>query len=157
MNIMLKRITIILLFSFLFVLAGCGKSDAEREQLEIKAQEIVRCFDEKNYKSLKILFSERTLLDAPNIDEQIQRAFDAYEGESTSYRFSYLGMDGSQVDGVWTDQHTIVKINSLKTDGQKTYVISYTDYLVYNDDKRVVGIIGMSLRDENNNVLAVIG
>ena len=92
-----------------------------------------------------------------NIDLQIETAFDCYEGESKSYSFHYLGFDGCRVDGKWTDKHSTVKIKYIKTSSEKMYWITYTEYIIYDNDSGRIGIIGMSLRDENLNVIAEIG
>ena len=103
------------------------------------------------------ILCEHALNEAIDIESQIQTAFDYYAGTSEAHTFSYLGFDGCRIEGEWIDKHSIVRIKDIRTSTGKTYWITYTEYIAFDADSGRIGIIGMSLRDENLNVIAEIG
>lgn len=149
---------LLIFFSILtFFISSCNFKEDGAESLKVTADEVIRCFDEDDMSALKLLFSKYTLNEALDIEKQIENAFNCYEGKSKSYSFHYLGFDGGIINGEWEDKHSTVRIKNIKTTSGKSYIISYVEYLVYHDDEEMVGIIGMSLRDEEFNVIAEIG
>lgn len=137
--------------------SSCGIKSGESDLLESTANEVIRCFDEDDIGALKLLFCQNTLNEAEDIEMQIENAFECYDGKSESYDFHYLGFDSCCVDGKWIDNHSAIKIKYIKTSSEKMYWITYTEYIIYDNDSGRIGIIGMSLRDENLNVIAEIG
>ena len=153
----MKKILFITFLLLFFSLTSCSTNSAEINPLKRTADEVVRCFDEDDVNALKLLFCENTLNEAIDIESQIQTAFDYYAGTSEAHTFSYLGFDGCRIEGEWIDKHSIVRIKDIRTSTVKTYWITYTEYITFDADSGRIGIIGMSLRDENLNVIAEIG
>jgi len=153
----MKKYLLIFFLILIFFIPSCNFKEDGAEALKITADEVIRCFDEDDISALKLLFSKYTLNEALDIETQITNAFSCYDGKSESYSFHYLGFDGETINGEWEDKHSTVRIKNIKTTSEKTYIISYVEYLVYHDDEEMVGIIGMSLRDEEFNVIAEIG
>lgn len=164
---MKKLPTLFLLISFLslsLMLTSCAinfdniKSDFnDIKFLEKTANEVVRCFDEDDADALKLLFCKNTLNEAIDIESQIEAAFGYYDGKSESHTFSYMGFVGCRIEGEWTDKHSIVQIQDIRTSTGKTYWITYTQFLINDYDNGQIGIIGLALRDEKFNVIAEIG
>ena len=153
----MKKILFVIFLSLLCLLSSCEIESGESDLLESTANEVIRCFNEDDVDALKLLFCQNTLNEAVDIEMQIENAFECYDGKSESYDFHYLGFDGCCVDGKWIDKHSTVKIKNIKTSSEKMYWITYTEYIIYDNDSGKIGIIGMSLRDENLNVIAEIG
>lgn len=153
----LLSVILLLIMTLTFSLTSCDTSSDEISSLKVTAEEVVRCFDEDDVDALRLLFCKNTLNEALDIESQIETAFGYYDGKSKSHTFSYMGFDGCSIEGKWTDKHSIVRIKDIRTSTGKSYWITYTQYLIYDNDSERIGIIGMSLRDENLNVIAEIG
>lgn len=152
-----KKILFIVFLLLSFSLTSCDTNSDEMNSLKITADEVVRCFDEDDVDALKLLFCKNTLNEALDIESQIKTAFGYYDGKSETHTFSYMGFDGCSIEGEWTDKHSIVRIKDIRTSTGKLYWITYTEYIIFDADSGRIGIIGMSLRDENLNVIAEIG
>lgn len=153
----MKKILFIAFLLLSFSLTSCNTNSDEINSLKVTADEVVRCFNEDDVDALKLLFCKNTLNEALEIESQIKTAFDYYDGTSEVHTFSYLGFDGCRIEGEWIDKHSIVRIKDIRTSTGKTYWITYTEYITFDADSERIGIIGMSLRDENLNVIAEIG
>lgn len=153
----MKKILFIAFLLLSFSLTSCNTNSDEINSLKATADEVVRCFNEDDVDALKLLFCKNTLNEALEIESQIKTSFDYYDGTSEVHTFSYLGFDGCRIEGEWIDKHSIVRIKDIRTSTGKTYWITYTEYITFDADSERIGIIGMSLRDENLNVIAEIG
>jgi len=146
------------LIIIIFIFNGCNNNYGmtDNEFSEMKSKEIVRCFDEKDIETLKLMFCEKTETEF-NLDGEIQIAFDLYQGISTSYDFYFGGTAGGWKYGEWFDKNITPQIRNIKTDKDKIYKISWFEYLAFDEDENMIGIVRMSLRDSNGNILAKIG
>ena len=157
---MKKVICIILITIICLNFSSCNFSDNKDNDTKLindQAKEIVRCFDEKDIDGLKSLFCQNTQ-DNYNLDEEIQDAFDLYEGKSESFNVNLQGgWAGGKDNGEWTDKHFTPQIENIKTDKKETYSIGYLVYYVYSSDPGRVGICALGLRNGNGEEIARIG
>ena len=78
----MKKIIIYIAFiCLIFAMTSCVVDETKKASNE-KSIEIIRCFDEKDAEGLKALFCEEVRI-SHNLDEEIQFAFDLYEGKPT--------------------------------------------------------------------------
>lgn len=159
----MKKVFGLIFLLIVILFSGCNLVEAieitnnDSEIVKSRSEEIIRCFDERDSESIKKMMCSETISNVSDIDEQIQSAFEIYEGKSESYEVVYAGMAGSMQEGVWTDKHTSVKIKDIATDSGGKYIISYTEYFIYDDDENRVGVIAISLRNDNGDLLVGIG
>lgn len=155
----MKRMSLFsILISVVCILPGCGfnnKPTESQKTSDEKSIEIVRCFDEKDVNGLKSLFCDKVQT-TYNLDDEIQTAFDFYEGKSESYDLNYGGTAGGWEDGECIDEHITPSIKNIRTTSEKEYSIFYTEYTICDYDKKKIGIIYLSLFDENDIPLARI-
>ena len=143
----------------IFILTGCNndiKLIDSKQSSNDKSKEIVRCFDEKDIEGLKNLFCEE-VINSHNLDEEIQQAFDFYEGKSVSYDLYYGGSSGGWDNGVCVDEHITPQIKNLKTDNDKIYRIPYHEYVIYKQNPKCVGITYIRIFDESSDDMVQIG
>lgn len=153
---LLRLFFIMMLTLALALVTSSCSIDSDQNYAKKRAKSILACFDSKDTDTLKSMFSAKAQSEY-DLDAQIQNAFDKYVGQSTEYEFILVGPAGEQSNGEWIDKHIVPTLNGIKTDSNKTYRITYFEYLVYNDDETEVGISSIVLKDMNNNVLAEIG
>ncbi len=161
---MSKKIFLVLLSLLIsvFILNGCVVLEPKNHYptvLEISediSAKIVKCFDTKDVDTLKGVFCSKTQSEH-NLDDEIKLMFEKYEGKSMSYEVSCAGASGGYKDGEWFDKNITPKIKNWKTDTNKTYIITYFEYLIYDDNQDMIGIVSMSLRDSDGVILSKIG
>lgn len=125
--------------------------------------EILRCFDEEDREGLKKLFSVETKWRFP-IDEEIEEAFDVYEGKSESYE-KIWGLGSATAyrkDGIYVYKDCIPSMNGIRTDNGNIYSISYVEVLVDDENPKNEGIRYIKLYDtaypdNSQEPVAVIG
>ncbi len=158
---MKKSIKLLILVLVLPVLlSGCGAKkqiNQDYEYIEEIGNQIVRCFDEKDAEGLKAMFSLSSHKNC-NLDEQIENAFEKYEGKSVSFVTTNRSiMESSMREGKYTKKHFVPQIDDIVTDTSNEYVIGFALYQVYENWPEKEGIIVVVLRDSQENELAVIG
>ena len=156
----MKRMSLFsILISVVCILPGCGFNNKPTESQKIsdeKSIEIVRCFDEKDVNGLKSLFCDKVQT-TYNLDDEIQTAFDFYEGKSESYDLNYGGTAGGWDDGECIDEHISPKIENLKTSAGNTYRIPYHEYVIYKENPKCVGITYIRIYNETTKEMVQIG
>lgn len=153
----MKKIRVLMiLFLILTFFISCNNSVISDEKYARKqGKTIVECFDTKDVNALKNMFSESTK-EKCNLEEEIQIAFDLYEGKSISYKCVDVGIAGGTKDGEWVDKHIAPNI-SLETDKGNKYEIEFREYLIYKKDETMIGIKKIFLWNADGERLAVIG
>ena len=153
----MKKIIIYIAFiCLIFAMTSCVVDETKKASNE-KSIEIIRCFDEKDAEGLKALFCEEVRI-SHNLDEEIQLAFDLYEGTSETYKFNYAGgTAGGWDNGECIDEHITPRVENLKTSSGKVYRIPYHEYLIYKKNPRCVGITYIRIFDESTGEMVQIG
>ena len=151
---MRKIIHLLLVLSLCF-LVGCSTDAINYETIGTDmSNKILRCLDENDAESLKALFCEEM---QNNIDlaEQIETAFNFFDGEVVSYDNISVGSGESVDSGVLTDSHIIPVINGIKTDSEKTYKITFLSYITLAQREQYEGINYIIIREENGDYIMI--
>ena len=82
---MKRIIKIFVIFSILLVFTGCNNSFTFKKQIDKNAAIIVKAFDTKDKDLLKSVFHKKVLENESELDEQIEQAFNIYQGNAISY------------------------------------------------------------------------
>lgn len=131
-------ITVILLSVSLFV--GCETKPNKQEL----AEEIIRCFEEKDSDGLKSVFCEE-IQNMHSLDEEIRSAFDYIDGDIIDYNIEQ-GSDGKSVDdGKITKREFNIQIRNIKTTTQNEYLISFAYMSLNADNPEKIGISKLSV------------
>ena len=163
MKIFKCALSVILICAVCCSLSGCGKiskfvdeQNADFEYVENISKEIVRCFDEKDIESLKLMFCANSQ-QKYDLDEEIQTAFELYNDHSKSYIVTNKYWTGSKnKDGNFTDKHFHPNIK-IETQEGNIYNIGFYVYEIYEYDKGEIGIGAIGLEDENEKSIGGIG
>lgn len=107
---------------------------------------VLRCFEEKNAEDLKPLFCSY-IADNHDLDEEIQAAFDAFEGKITDKGYwSGVGEVGAQMeDGKLVKQRIAPYLENILTDAGGKYTIRFNEYLIYSEYPELVGVTRISI------------
>ncbi len=132
---------------------------------------IVRIFDNRDLQGLKAMFCANTR-ELADIDQQIQNAFDFFDGKPTYGKVSdFLGKEtynGKHSYKVHVKEHETVKdsqptyatievtIDNIETDTRKIYKIEFDATLISSDDKNTEGISHMIITSDDGS-MCVIG
>jgi hypothetical protein len=127
----------------------------------MQVEKIAECFNRRDAETLKNMFSKDTLQNF-NIDEDIQLAFEQYEGDEILYHEGY-GFGGA--GGATRDENGnkifyawIEDLKNMKTNAGKTYLLEYSYVSIDADNPDSIGVNGIALSDyETNKIIAVIG
>jgi hypothetical protein len=127
----------------------------------MQVEKIAECFNRRDAETLKNMFSKDTLQNF-NIDEDIQLAFEQYEGDEILYHdgYGFGGAGGASRDenGNKTFYAWVEDLKNMKTNADKTYILEYSYVSIDIDNPDSIGVNGIALRDyETNEILAVIG
>ena len=155
----MKKIRIIiLLLIILSSFTGCMfVKDKTKSESYDKSIEILRCFDEKDTEGLRSFFCQHSQ-DTDSINDEIEAAFEFYEGKSVSFEFAYNGgVAGKWRDGKAVDEHITPEIRSIVTDTDNKYLIFYHEYLTYTADEKCVGVTYMLIFNEETDEKLQIG
>lgn len=108
---------------------------------------VLRCFEEKNAEDLKPLFCSY-IADNHDLDEEIQAAFDTFEGKITDKGYwSGVGEVGAQMeDGKLVKQRIAPYLENILTDAGGKYTIRFNEYLIYSEYPELVGVTRISIR-----------
>lgn len=124
-----------------------GKKDTEYKSPTQLAKEnqskIMECFINKDAETIKSLLSEYIIKKYPDIDEQIDKAFNFLDGKIVSYDESFPGACGAreQKDYGATTRHII-------TDKGTEYKISFKGWYSYDKEIERVGITSIGVANE---------
>ena len=140
---MSKFRTGVIFIVFLCFLSGCNGTmgSCEKKAADV-AEKIVCAFDNRNAEELKSVFNKDAIVACPQIESDIEKAFNFYKGKSTQYTIN--------VDSVNTtiDNRNIQRISHdtirITTDSD-VYIIQ-TEYLVYDKNHpRKQGVYGIKI------------
>ena len=148
----MKKIILIIFIGILAItLQSCGSYiNLEKEQKAI-AEKILECLDEDNVEELKGMFCERAIEETDNIDRQIERAMEFFEGKTESYDIdSSIGRAEERYyeEGKVVMLRTSGGINDIITDQDKKYSITFYNYLVFDEEPTREGLSEITIYSE---------
>ena len=121
------------------------------------AEEILRCFDEKDSEQLKKLFN-KNLMGNSSLNLQIKEAFAIYEGKSSGYeKLDNKGVFSSNADnGIYIERSVGESIEGIKVDDNK-FTIMFIRCSLDAKDSNNVGLVRVYLKDDKHMNLSIIG
>ncbi len=157
----MKKYLIIILICLIGISSsGCAvtqvfenKADNQKHAEEV-SKKLIRYINEKDVDGIEQLFNQYSR-NEKKLRKDIEDFLDYIDGEIEDYDFNYRGEISSSIrDGKWTRQKTQTKLENIITDtGKKYHHISFSEYVIYTDDKDKIGITILTLHDENNKLL----
>lgn len=156
-GIMIKSITKLFISIMLLIsLVGCNikhvDPDSESERI---SKEILDAISNDDIEGLKDVFCD-TIVTSSDFDEQIQEAFDFFEGEVTSYDISATSSEETLDYGEQKYLDLYSYISDIKTTDGKTYVMCFEDILVSKGEKDSIGVSQITIVNEEE-VTFVLG
>ena len=129
----------------------------ERKCNEEFAEEILRCFDEKDSEQLKKLFN-KNLMGNSSLNSQIKAAFAIYEGKSSGYeKLDNKGVFSSNADnGIYIERSVGESIEGI-TVGDNKFTIMFIRCSLDAKDSNNVGLVRVYLKDDKHMNLSIIG
>ena len=121
------------------------------------AEEILRCFDEKDSEQLKKLFN-KNLMGNSSLNSQIKEAFAIYEGKSSGYeKLDDKGVFSSNADnGIYIERSVGESIEGI-TVGDNKFTIMFIRCSLDAKDSNNVGLVRVYLKDDKHMNLSIIG
>ena len=121
------------------------------------AEEILRCFDEKDSEQLKKLFN-KNLMGNSSLNSQIKEAFAIYEGKSSGYeKLDNKGVFSSNADnGIYIERSVGESIEGI-TVGDNKFTIMFIRCSLDAKDSNNVGLVRVYLEDDKHMNLSIIG
>ena len=121
------------------------------------AEEILRCFDEKDSEQLKKLFN-KNLMGNSSLNSQIKAAFAIYEGKSSGYeKLDNKGVFSSNADnGIYIERSVGESIEGI-TVGDNKFTIMFIRCSLDAKDSNNVGLVRVYLKDDKHTNLSIIG
>ena len=121
------------------------------------AEEILRCFDEKDSEQLKKLFN-KNLMGNSSLNSQIREAFAIYEGKSSGYeKLDNKGVFSSNADnGIYKERSVGESIEGIKV-GDNKFTIMFIRCSLDAKDSNNVGLVRVYLKDDKHTNLSIIG
>lgn len=154
---MKTRIIMCLMLGITMALTGCVKGYVNQgKYAREQADEILRCFDERDVSSLKAMFCEK-VASTHDLDKEITEAMNMYNGKSVSHDKIQVGDGDTAYHGVIIDSHFRYAIDNIKTDSGSVYTIGTHSYIVYQDDPSCIGITYLNLIIEETGEKIKIG
>ncbi len=120
------------------------------------AKSVLKCFGNDDVEGLKSLFCEEILSNINNLDEQIEKVFDFYDGKSVSYGFINSPSQKSVRNGKTVSLKNNPLISYIKTDSGKEYAIKVYMYCINVSYPEKVGISKISVYTYNNEYELVL-
>ncbi len=133
-----------------------NKADNQKHAEEV-SKKLIRYINEKDIDGIEQLFNQYSR-NEDKLRKDIEDYLDYIDGEIEEYNFNYRGDVSSSIrNGNWTKQETETKLENIITDtGKKYYQITFSEYVIYTEDKDKEGISILTLHDENNKLLCRI-
>ena len=144
----------LLILSLLLILSSCGFRDRKPSPSKVAkshASTIIECFNTGDIETLKSLFCEN-IQNTHNLDKEIAEAIEFIDGKIIS-EGDWYGMyaGGESVrEGKLVKQDVHPGMENVITDTGSIYRIVFASYLVYENDKKNVGMIYITIYDETN-------
>ena len=122
LSIGIKRISTVLVLAILLLCSSCNNSLTYESQIDNTSKKIVAAFDKKDEDLLKSLLHKDVIDTNSNLDEQIEKAFDMYKGESISY--NNLGFEAREINNNRVHKVEYAQL-TVETD-EDVYYIEYS-------------------------------
>ena len=160
----MKKISVLNLIFLIIILVGCNpdvskeggevdfhtsKTREESEYCKEILDEVIRCLDEDDADTLKSLFSE--YIDSKcDLERQIDKAMEAYDGESVSYA-EYGCERGSRNvhNGYYSLKYASVAYRDVIMDSGAEYYIHVVICLVDDENPENLGVTRIEISDAN--------
>jgi len=157
---MIKRIIYILTsLMMLITFISCDEDEEYKtpdQYAKERQTEIMECFINKDKETLKGVFSEYVINKYPDIDSQIDEAFNFFDGEIVSY-----DEPNSSASGPSDKKSYGGTTLNIFTDKETKYKISFTGWLSNSEQPDKVGIIRVKVAnmtgEYDDNKLLYIG
>ncbi len=116
---------------------------------------VLKCFDEKDKKTLKNMFSAQKVSSCLDLDKRIDEAMNYYEGQSVSHDEPRCSACSSHFNrDHYEYKSVLIKTENIVTDTGKTYPkIELIYVLVSDEDPSKIGLVSIYFSDENGNVI----
>lgn len=133
---MLKKF-IVLILTITILLTGCSakcvntpkKNSMQFNNAESMGNKIIEAFDKKDKKLLKSLFNQYVIDNDSDLDNEISKAFDFYEGTSISHSIS-----SGEVSSVENGKKLIVDFPGIEVETNKDKYVIHFIYNIRNDE-----------------------
>ena len=136
----------ILLIVMMILSSGCLSAKGYKSPSKLAKEyqtEIMECFINKDGETLKGFFSEYVLETYPDIDTQIEAAFDFLDGEIVSYDEPFPSGTGSLEKKSYG-----AKTPHIITDKGTEYTIGFKGWYAYDKEPDKVGITVIGITNE---------
>ena len=144
---MKRHFTAAMLIIVMMILSsGCLSSKGYKSPGNLANEQqtdIMECFINKDGETLKGFFSEYVLENYPDIDMQIEAAFDFLDGEIVSYDEPFSSEAGS-----FEKKSYGAKTRHIITDKGTEYTIGFKGWYAYDKEPDKVGITVIVVRNE---------
>ena len=121
------------------------------------AEDIITYLDNKDRDSIKALFAPQ-IAQEYDLDAQIDKIFEIYDGASTSYEVETSGEKSKHIkDGKYLYLRFDCQIKNIQTDNGKIFRISIIRCLVDDDNTDNIGLNKIYLKNAEGVNLAPIG
>jgi len=152
----LNKIILVLLVATVVCFTSCIKIsekyiNTDKEQKKI-SEEILKCLNEDDAEAFKNMFCNK-IKASENFDNQIQDAFNFFEGKIVSYDdLIRADSDGkSWIDGKLSRVSTSGRVTNVVNDETKRYSIKFYNYLICTEDKDKEGISEVTIKSNNGS------
>jgi Domain of unknown function (DUF5104) len=154
----MKKTVLVFLMILLALLVPACKPGYINQSTEShdQAVEILRCLDEEDAEGLKNMFCER-IATTHDLEEEINSAFEFYQGKSTTFPDLSVGGGYWTVDGEYVDNHLEYSMRDIITGEDEQYDIYTHSYLIYKDDPTCVGITYLKIINTETDERIIIG
>ena len=146
----MKKSILIFLIIVCLLFSGCSFLSNTPSSTEM-AKSVLKCFDNDDVEGLKSLFCEEILSNINNLDEQIEEAFEFYEGKSEEIGPITTASQKSVRNGVVVKKTATPRIPIYNTDEGKEYVISIRMFTENKDNPDLIGINKINIYVRNND------
>ena len=134
----------------IMVLTACDNYVSTYSSSQTEGQKILKCFEEKDKKTLKSIFSEK-MRKRKELDSEIDEALNFIDGKIVSYDPDTFGGDGDAIDeGKIKYIRLYIHISDIKTDKDKKYYISALYYIKNGIEPDNEGLVALTIYDETN-------
>lgn len=129
----------------------------ERKQTEKILSKLIGYFDNKDKESIKDLFAPQIAHDY-DLDVQIDKVFEIYDGKSTSYELGICEETSKKViEGKYVYLRHIGELENIQTDSNKSFDIWITRCVVDDDNPDNIGLNKIYLSHTDGCHIAPIG
>lgn len=128
-----------------------------RQDTEDMAKDILTYLDNKDRDSIKALFAPQ-IADDYDLDSQIDKVFEIYDGTSISYEIGTCGVRAKYLKDRRVPYLVFdCEVEDIQTDNDKTFCIYIIRCIVDDENPDMIGITKIYLKDGEYNNLRIIG